>query len=209
MTILLTALALLAAFMVIALFTPVRIGLSATGGPRPERVELWFWRWRINQWRPGRKSTEKAGRTKAAHKKPKQKQSKTGLPSRRRIGPIVKMMSGSAGQRLAVRMMRAISIREGRLHILFGLDDPGLTGLAAGPAYAINTLTGYDTLQLEPDFTQAVFVLDGQLRLESSLARLSGPPLRFLFEPGVPRALWILFHGPDKPERQIHTQTPR
>ena len=208
MTIVLAILAVLVALLLIVFFTPVRITLDGAGGPRPERFELWLWRWRVYRYRPGEKPRERPERP-DKQPKPKCATAEGGLPSGDRIGPIFKLVSGEPGRRLAARMLRSISVLEGRLHILFGLDDPALTGMIAGPAYALNACLGYTHLQLEPDFTQEVFAVDGRITLESSLARLSGPPLRFIFEPGAARALWILANGPAKPKPQPRTQTPR
>jgi hypothetical protein len=207
-SVVLAILAVLIALILIVFFTPVRITLDAAGGPRPERFELWLWGWRVYRWRPGEKPPEQPERPEK-EPKPKRETGRGGLPSGDRIGPIFKLLFGKSGRRLAARMVRSISILEGRLHVLFGLDDPAWTGLVAGPAYALNAYLGAAYLELEPDFTEAVFALDGRITVESSLARLSGPPLRFIFEPGAARALWILANGPADPKPQPQTQTPR
>jgi len=207
-TLLLSILAILIAGVLIVLFTPVRITLEAAGGPRPERVEIWFWSWRIHRWRAGQ---EKGDTPKPAPKPApaKRKTAREARPLQDRAGPIFKLLSGPAGRRLLRRMMRSMSFPECRLHIAFGSDDPALTGLFAGPAYAINARLGYDHLRLEPDFMQETLAIDGRLALQTSLARLSGPPLRFLFEPGAARALWALADGPLRRKPRPQTQTPR
>ena len=207
MTIILAILAVLVALALIVFFTPMRITVDGAGGPRPKRFELSIWGWRIYRWRPGETPAERPERPKKT-RKAKRRTRKDAMPSRGQIGPIFKLLSGEPGGRLAARMVRSISILEGRLHILFGLGDPALTGMIAGPAYALNAYLGYAHLQLEPDFTEEVFALDGRITLESSLARLSGPPLRFIFEPGAASALWALANGPAKPKPQAQTQTP-
>jgi len=207
-TIFLGILAVLAALILIVFITPVRLTLEASGGPLPDRLELALWGLRVYRGRPGvGKSETKDTPAPKRKKKPKSETSKR--PFRERIGPSLKLLAGPPGRRLAARMVRTISIRQGWMHVLFGFEDPSQTGLIAGPAYALNPHLERLNLTLAPDFTRAVFGLDGLIAVETSLARLSGPPLRFLFEPGAIRALWILAAGPPQPKPQAQTQTPR
>jgi hypothetical protein len=206
-TTLLGILAVLAALILIIVITPVRLTLAASGGPLPDRVELALWGVRVYRWRPGE---GKAEAQKPSTPKPKAKR-ESGAASQLswdRLSPVLKILRGPAGRRLAGRMVRTIQIRQGWMHVRFGFDDPAQTGLIAGAAYALNPQLARINLTLEPDFTEAVFGLNGVIALETSLARLYGPPLRFLFEPGAARALWSLAFGPAQPKPEAQTQTP-
>jgi hypothetical protein len=207
-TILLGILAAITALILILVITPVRLTLAASGGPRPDRVELALWGVRVYRWCPGEGEDEPEG---PAAPKPKEKPGSgaSAGPSWDRLSPLLKVLRGPAGRRLAGRMVRTIKIREGWMRVRFGFDDPADTGLIAGAAYALNPPLARLNLMLEPDFTEAVFGLDGLIALETSLARLSGPPLRFLFEPGAAGALWSLAFGPARPAARAQTQTPR
>ena len=208
MTIVFAIVAGLGALILIVLFAPLRLTLEGAGGPSPERIEVQFWGWPVYLWRPGQNEERKVARP-PKPSKPKRKARRGGVAIRDRVGPLLKLLAGLTGLRLARRMLRSASFPEGRLHIVFGADDPSLTGLVAGPAYAINAHWGGEHLDLEPDFTQPILAFEGRLALQTSLARLSGPPLRFLVEPGALPALWTLANGPAKPKPQPQTQTPR
>jgi len=135
-------------------------------------------------------------------KKP-QKKKKTEHRRSRRDGLHVGAMLRSPGFiSLLIRMLRrlkaCIHIRQLRLHILLGLDDPADTGQLwgmIGPlALAIPVPAGAN-VAIQPEFTGAAFLVDGEGAIRIIPIEIIGSLIAFALSPATLRALYALGTG--------------
>ena len=111
-----------------------------------------------------------------------------------RVSRIVRIEGfGGALARLARRVLTGIEVRQAELWARAGLDDPADTGLLF--AYIFLTKATIQAalpvgIDIEPNFTGALFRLRGQGEFRVVPARILGPAFAFAMSPATVRALW-------------------
>lgn len=118
---------------------------------------------------------------------------------RRRTSPARRVLAalrtpGFPGRlvRLLPDLVRRIELRQLRVRMRIGRDDPADTGMLwglLGPVSAILAANGADVV-LSPDFQRAVLVMDATAGLRVVPIRLLGGVLGFLLAPVTLRAGW-------------------
>jgi hypothetical protein len=89
------------------------------------------------------------------------------------------------------RISGALKVRNFRLHVQFGFDDPADTGMliaAAAPALWALRNWSEDHFFLEPDFEREVVRADGKVNVRISPIRIMTASLMFLLSPATLRA---------------------
>jgi hypothetical protein len=89
------------------------------------------------------------------------------------------------------RILRAVKVRDFRLHVRFGFDDPADTGMlvaAAEPALWVLRTWGAERFFVEPDFDQEIALADGNVDVRIYPLHVITASAMFLLSPPTLRA---------------------
>jgi hypothetical protein len=140
---------------------------------------------------------------KARQPKKPQKKKKAERRRSRRDGLHVSAMLRSQGFlsrliRLLRRLRGCIHIRQLRLQVLMGLDDPADTGQLwgiVGPLTLALPVPAGANVAIQPEFTGATFQVDGEGSIRIVPIEIIGTLIAFAFSPVTLRALYALSTG--------------
>ncbi len=186
----LIALAVLAALALLLLAVPVELAFQVAGHPAPtgQFMIAWLFGWV--------KVPMKVGAGAGPSMQPVRRM-KRRAPARRSL-PWRALWRQKAFRRRVWRFVRdligSLRVRQLRLHLRWGLDDPADTGrlwAVAGPLALMLPWRGAD-LQIRPDFEQAVLDWDVQGRLLFVPLQWVGLVLFFVLSPASIRTWRIL-----------------
>jgi len=100
--------------------------------------------------------------------------------------------------RFVRRLVTGVEIRRARLWARAGFDDPGDTGRFLAIFFPVTQYlqpSSRYSVDLEPDFHEAVFLFDARTVLRIVPARVIGPALAFVLSPATLRAMFAAARG--------------
>jgi len=138
----------------------------------------------------------RAGRGKPKTVKRKQKRRKRRLPGVRRFLRVIRRSSFRRRVlRLVIDLVRALHVRDARLHVWIGLDDPADTGMLCAwvvPVLAILRQHTEADLLLFPDFEEFCFEASGHGEIRISPLAMIWVLALFVISPSTLHAGWTM-----------------
>jgi hypothetical protein len=190
MEILMGVLAAVAVAVVVALFIPVDLAVNVeTSAEQKVRVRLvWLWGLlsvNLSSLRPGRKRSAQ------------EKKAEGPARALRRMQTVLFTKGFPATRaRFSRRLRRAVTMRNFRLRVRFGFDDPADTGLllaATAPVMWLLRTSSTDRFSVEADFEEETFRAAGSIDARICPVRIVGAAATLLLSPPALRAAKGLF----------------